>query len=219
MRSIFLYISLLLLTAGTVRAQKFGYVDSDFVLSKMPAYANAQKELDLLSANWQKEIETLQKDLEKLQRNYQAEEVLLTEEMKKERKAAIQDKEKELKDYQKKLFGFEGTLFKKRQELIKPVQDEVFTAVEKVAKAKGLQIIFDKSGGLVMIYTNPTHDYTDYVLEELGLAPVTRATGAGAPGAGGSEADKNPTPPPGHENTQMKNAPPSRGSKQPTKKP
>jgi outer membrane protein len=165
-------------------AQKFGYVDSEFILSKMPAYTAAQKEVDKLSENWQKDIETRYKEIDKMYKSYQAEEVLLTEEMKKKRQDAIVDKEKEVKEYQKTIFGFEGQLFKKRQELIKPVQDEVYEAIEKVAKQKQLQIIFDKSGGLVMLYTNPVHDYTEFVLEALGLASATKNTPGKAPVVG-----------------------------------
>ncbi|RSK30142.1 OmpH family outer membrane protein [Hymenobacter metallilatus] len=156
------------------RAQKFGYVDSEFIMSKMPAYTQAQQELNTLSANWQKDIETQKKDLDKLYRNYQAEEVVLTEAMKKKRQDEILKKEQDIKAYQNRIFGFEGQLFKKRQELTKPVQDKVFEAIEKVAKKKQLAIIFDKSGDLTMLYTNPVHDYTEFVLEELGLASEDR---------------------------------------------
>lgn len=158
------------LTASAVHAQKFGYIDSEFILSKMPAFAAAQQELNNFSTNWQKDIENLNKEADQLNKKFQAEEVLLTDVMKAKRRAEIAAKEKEAKDFQKKVFGFEGMLFKKRQELIKPVQDNLFEAVEKVSKKKGLQIMFDKSGDLVMIYTNPVHDYTEFVLEELGLA-------------------------------------------------
>ncbi|MEL7002723.1 MAG: OmpH family outer membrane protein, partial [Bacteroidota bacterium] len=99
----------------------------------------------------------------------QAEEVLLTSEMKSDRLEEINKKENELKDYQKKIFGFEGLFFLKKKELVKPVQDQVFDAVEKVCKDQRLAIMFDKAGDLVMIYTDPRHDYTDYVLDELGL--------------------------------------------------
>jgi len=99
----------------------------------------------------------------------QAEQVLLTEEMRKERTEAIKKKEAELKEYQKKVFGFGGLFFLKKQELIKPIQDKVWDAVDKVAKQNSLAIVFDKSGELVMIYTDPRYDYTDFVLDELGL--------------------------------------------------
>ena len=150
-------------------AQKFGYIDSDFILNKMPEYVKAQNEIEQLSAAWQKEIEEMQKKVEGLYSTYQAEQVLLTEVMKQERLDEIKKKESELKEYQKKVFGFGGLFFLKKQELIKPLQDKVFDATGKVAKSNRLAIIFDKAGELVMIYTDPRHDYTDFVLEELGL--------------------------------------------------
>ncbi|AII51566.1 MULTISPECIES: OmpH family outer membrane protein [Hymenobacter] len=165
---------LLCATGTTVSAQKFGYVDSEFIMGKMPAYAQAQTEINTLSGNWQKEIEAQKKDLDKLYRTYQAEEVLLTEPMKKKRQDEILKKEQDIKTYQNRIFGYEGQLFKKRQELTKPVQDQVFEAIEKVAKKKQLAIVFDKSGDLTMLYTNPVHDYTEFVLEELGLASEDR---------------------------------------------
>jgi outer membrane protein len=152
-----------------VHAQKFGYFDSDFVMSKMPEYSKAQGEIDQLSASWQKEIEDLQLKVDELYRTYQAEQVLLTEEMKLERLEEIKKKETELKDYQKKVFGFGGLFFLKKQELIKPLQDKIFDAIEKVAKSNRLAIVFDKAGELVIVYTDPRHDYTDFILEELGL--------------------------------------------------
>jgi outer membrane protein len=108
-------------------------------------------------------------EVDKLRKEYQLEEILLTDDLKKERMAVIIEKDKKARDRQAKIFGFEGLLFLKRQELVSPVQDKVFTAVEKVCKQKKVAIMFDKSGDLVMIYTDPKHDYTDYVLEELGL--------------------------------------------------
>ncbi len=150
-------------------AQKFGYIDSEFILNKMPEYAKAQNEIEQFSAAWQKEIEEMKRKVDGLYSMYQAEQVLLTEEMRQERQTEIKKKETELKDYQKKVFGFGGLFFLKKQELIKPLQDKVFDAVSKVAKTKRLAIVFDKSAELVMIYTDPIHDYTDFVLEELGL--------------------------------------------------
>jgi len=151
-------------------AQKFGYVNTSYVLGQMPEYKEAQAEIDKLSLSWEDEIKVMFQEMEQLEIAYQAEEVLLTEEMKKDRRAAIDRKMQEVKEYQKKVFGFEGLFFLKKKELIKPVQDKIWEAVEKVAKNNRLAIMFDKSGELVMIYTDPIHDYTDYVLEELGLA-------------------------------------------------
>jgi outer membrane protein len=150
-------------------AQKFGYIDTNFILSKMPEYLKAQSEIEQLSTGWQKEVEDLQRSVDVLYTSLKAEEVLLTEEMKEERMGVIHKKEGELKEYQRKVFGFGGLFFLKKQELIKPLQDKVWEAVEKVAKQNRLAIVFDKSGELVMIYTDPRHDYTDFVLEELGL--------------------------------------------------
>jgi outer membrane protein len=171
-----LLLALLLLLATTLgaNAQKFGWVDSEFIMAKMPEYAKAQQELNTLSDTWQKEIEAQQKDLDKLYHNYQAEEVVLTEPMKKKRQDEILKKEQEIKAYRNKQFGYEGQLFKKRQELNKPVQDKVFEACEKVAKKKQLAVLFDKASDLTMLYTNPAHDYTEFVLEELGLGAEDR---------------------------------------------
>jgi len=164
----------LALASLSAQAQKFGYVDSEFVMGKMPAYAQAQQELNTLSQNWQKDIEAQKQDLDKMYRTYRAEEVLLTETQKKKRQDEITKKEQDVRAYQNKIFGYEGLLFKKRQELTRPVQDQVFEAVEKVAKKKQLAIVFDKAGDLTMLYTNPVHDYTEFVLEELGLSSADR---------------------------------------------
>ena len=154
---------------GTSFAQKFGYVDTDYILNKMPEYQEAQAQIEELSAKWREDIQERYKEIEGMYSELQAEEVLLTEEMKEERLAEIRQKENEVKEYHKKVFGFEGLFFLKKKELVKPVQDKIFEAVEKVAVDHKLQMVFDKAGELVIIYTNPIHDYTDYVLEELGL--------------------------------------------------
>jgi outer membrane protein len=163
-----------LLAAVPAQAQRLGYIDTEFIMTKMPEYAQAQTELNKLSDTWQKEIEAQQKDIDKMYRTYQAEEVVLTEPMKKKRQDEMLKKEQELKAYRTKQFGYEGQIFKKRQELNKPVQDKIFEAVEKIVKAKKLDIVLDKASDLTMIYTNPTFDYTEYVLEELGLASPDR---------------------------------------------
>lgn len=152
-----------------VDAQRFGYIDTDFILNKMPDYKKAQQEIDQLAEAWAKEVDDMNKEIKSMYSALQAEQVLLTEEMKIERTATIRKKEEEMKEYQKKVFGFEGLLFLKQQELVKPVQDKVWDAVDKVAKQNNLAIVFDKAGELVMIYTDPRFDYTDFVLDELGL--------------------------------------------------
>jgi outer membrane protein len=169
MRACLITIIFLIFGLDFVQAQRFGYIDTDFVLNKMPEYKKAQEEINQLSEAWEKEIQDMSKKIEAMYSAYQAEQVLLTDEMKKDRSDAIQKKEAELKEYQKKVFGFGGLFFLKKQELIKPIQDKVWDAVDKVAKQNNLAILFDKSGELVMIYTDPRYDYTDFVLEELGL--------------------------------------------------
>jgi outer membrane protein len=169
MRVYLFTIFFLIFGLNFVNAQRFGYIDTNFILDKMPEYQKAQEEINQLSEGWEKEIQTMAKKIEGLYSAYQAEQVLLTEEMRKERTAAIQKRETELKEYQKKVFGFDGLFFLKKQELIKPIQDKVWDAVDKVCKQNNLAIMFDKSGELVMIYTDPRHDYTDFVLDELGL--------------------------------------------------
>ncbi len=170
MRLVHLFLSFLLLfVVQKSFGQKFGYVDTKYVLGQMSEYKEAQGEIEKLAKGWEAEIQQMYKDVEEKEVILQAEEVLLTLELKKDRRAEIDRLWKEVKEYQKQVFGFEGLYFLKKKELIKPVQDQVFEAVEKVAKNNRLQIMFDKSGDLVMIYTDPIHDYTDYVLEELGL--------------------------------------------------
>ena len=164
-----LILVLLVFILNDTFAQKFGYVDTDYILSQMPEYSEAKVEIEKVSKAWEQEIQEMYKGIEELETSLQAEEVLLTKEMKDDRLKEIDLKWDEVKAYQKKVFGFDGLFFLKKKELIKPVQDQVFDAVEKVAKNHRLQIVFDKSGDLVMIYTDPVHDYTDYVLEELGL--------------------------------------------------
>ena len=169
MRVCLITIFFLIFGLNFVNAQRFGYIDTDFILNKMPEYKKAQDEINQLSQAWEKEVQDMQKKIEGMYAALQAEQVLLTEEMKKERTDAIQKKEAELKEYQKKVFGFGGLFFLKKQELIKPIQDKVWDAVDKVCKENSLAIMFDKAGELVMIYTDPRHDYTDFVLDQLGL--------------------------------------------------
>lgn len=166
----YIFIALLVVISSTnATAQKFGFVDATFIMSQMEEYKKAEKEITQLSKQWQKEVADLYANIDKKYKEFQLEEVLMTKEMKEDRLEVIKKLEKEAKKYQNKIFGYEGLLFLKRQELIKPVQDKVYEAVEKVSKKKKIQIMFDKSGELVMIYMNPQHDYTEFVLVELGL--------------------------------------------------
>lgn len=154
---------------NNVNAQKFGYVDTDYILNSIPEYKAAKGELDKLSTDWQKEIELKYAEIDKLYKAYQAESILLTDEMKKKRENEIVNKETEAKDLQKAKFGVDGELFKKRMELIKPIQDKVYNAVKAIADKAGLAVIFDKNSDITMLYANPKFDKSEAVLDHLGF--------------------------------------------------
>jgi len=160
------------LMASTASAQKFAYVDTEYILSQLPDYKSAQKKLDEYAETWQKELDAKYAAIDKMYKNYQAEEVLLNSEQKKERQAAIVKKEKEAKTYQQEKFGFEGELFKKREQLIKPIQDRVYDAIQTIAKREDLDFIFDKGGDMIMLFSNARYDKSDDILEELGITPL-----------------------------------------------
>lgn len=158
------------LVFGTqLSGQRFGIVDTELILAKMPDYSQAQKQLDQLSVQWQGEIESLNSETEALQKAYNAEKVLLTEKLQKERLAIIAKKEQEALELQRKYFGPDGEIFKKRQELIKPIQDKIYNAVQEVARKKKLDVVFNKSSDLVVLYNNKKADISDDVLEKLGF--------------------------------------------------
>ena len=166
-RSFFLFIFLMFTIDGY--SQKFGYVNSDFILNSMPEYKEALTEIDNLSKAWEKEVSDMYLELEKKEVILKNEEILLTKEMYEEKRILLDEEWKEARGYQQKVFGFEGLYFLKKKELIQPIQDILFESIENVAKQNRLQIIFDKSSEPILLYTNPIHDYTDYVMEDLGL--------------------------------------------------
>jgi len=149
-------------------AAKFGYVDTDYILSQIPEYKAAQSELDKTSVQWQKEIDGKYAEVDKLYKAYQADAILLTDDMKKKRENEIINREKEVKDLQKQRFGVDGELFKKRQELVKPIQDKVYNAIKAVAEKAGMGFILDKSGQVSILYANGKYDKSDDVLVYLG---------------------------------------------------
>lgn len=167
----------LMLLPGQVKAQDFAYVDTEYILSQMPAYKSAQAQLDELSKQWQKEIDEMYAEIDRLYKEYQAEKVLLTKEMQTKREDEIIEKERAVKKFQNDKFGYDGELYKKRQELIKPIQDKVFEAINKVARDNGLDFIFDKSGDMIMLVSNPKYDRSDEVLGELGVVPTENNSG------------------------------------------
>lgn len=196
----FLLAAILLSISGSLNAQKYCYIDSKYILENISEYKAAQQQLDQLSVSWQKDIEAKYAVIDKLYKDYQAEQILLTEDMRRKREQEITTKEKEVKEYQKQKFGYEGELFKKKQELVKPIQDKIFNAVKKLATEQSYAVIFDKSGDLVMLYTNPKYDKSDDILTAMGYkagnknqAPDAKSGGgndSGAPAGGGIEDRK-----------------------------
>lgn len=189
-----LVIAGIILCSVSAFAQKYAYVNTEYILENIPDYKTAQQQLDNLSITWQKEIEDKYAIIDKLYKAYQAEQVLLTDEMKKRRQDEIASKEKDVKDLQKQRFGFEGDLFKKKQELVKPIQDKIYNAVKKLATDQSYATIFDKAGDLVMLYTNPKYDKSDEILLALGYKPAAKATpakgGTTGTSSSGSPANK-----------------------------
>lgn len=149
-------------------AQKIGYIDSEYILSNIPEYKAAQTEMDKISVDWQKEIEAKYAEIDKLYKIFQAESVLLTDDMKKKRENEIINKEKEVKELQKQRFGVDGELFSKRMELVKPIQDKIYSAVKQVAERGGLAFIFDKAGQVSLLYSNSKYDKSEDVLNFMG---------------------------------------------------
>jgi outer membrane protein len=164
-----LFILVAVLATTQIHAQRYCVIDSKYILDNLPEYKQAQTKLDEASAVWQKEIDAKLQDVDRMYKSYQAEQVMLSDEMKKKREDEIVKKEKEAKDLQKKRFGFEGDLFKKRQELVKPVQDKVYNAVQKMASSKAYDIIYDKSADLSVFYADPKIDKSDDILRDLGV--------------------------------------------------
>ena len=155
--------------AFAAEAQRYAIVDTKYILDKIPDYKEAQKSLDVVSEQWQKEIDARQADLDRMYRNFEAEQVMLSDELKKKREDELFMREKELRDLQRKRFGFEGDLFKKRQELVKPIQDKVYMAIQKIASNRQYDFILDKSEGITVIFADPKLDKSDDVLRNMGI--------------------------------------------------
>lgn len=168
MKKLITILAISVLAVSASFAQKFAFVDTDYILSNIPSYKAAENELDKVSLQYEAEITALYEDIDKMYREYQAEKVLLTDEMKSKREEEIIQLEREAKKLQNDYFGQEGLLFKKRQELVKPIQDEVYGAVKEIANENGYAVIFDSSSGPTLLHTNPRYDVSDEVLQRLG---------------------------------------------------
>lgn len=168
MKKLILTLAVIFTFSGITFAQKYGFIDSGYILENIPSFRAAQDQLNQLSAQYQKELESMHTEIEKMYQDYQAESVLLSEDMKRKREDVIITKEKDYKQLQRKYFGPEGDLYQRRQSLIKPIQDDVFTAVQEIANEGSYAVIFDKADGTTLFYTNPRYDLSDQVLQKLG---------------------------------------------------
>lgn len=165
-----LVVLVLLLSVFTAQAQsRYAVINTKYILDKIPEYKEADKKLKVLGDQWQSEIDDKQMVLDKMYKNYEAEQFMLSDDLKKKREDELFAKEKELRDLQKKRFGYEGDLFKERQKLVKPIQDKVYNAVQKMATARSYDFILDKSEGITIIFADPKLDKSDDVLKELGI--------------------------------------------------
>lgn len=173
MKKLILTLAVVISAITLTQAQKYAYVDSDYILENIPEYQDALDILDEFSINWQKEIEEKFAEVDDLYKEYQAEAVLLPEDMKRQRENEIIQKEKEAQELQKKRFGRDGDLFKKRQELIQPIQEKVYNAIEEIAVSNNYAFVFDKAGSLTILFAQAKYDLSDDVLDEVGTVMQT----------------------------------------------
>ena len=170
MKSLFISLCLLAGIAFTGNAQKFAMVDMEYIMKNIPSYETANDQLNQISKKWQSEVDVQMQDVQKMYKNYQTELVFLSDDMKTKREDEIVKKEKDVQELKRKYFGPEGELFKKRQSLMKPIQDEVYTAVQGICKEKDMDLVFDKSSAMSVIFTSPKLDISDLVLQKLGYS-------------------------------------------------
>ena len=175
MKKILLAVCFTFITITAAFAQRFAYVDSDYILKHMPEYASAQRQLEALSAEWQKDVDARYQEIDRLYKAYQADEVLMTPDMKKRRQAEIDDKERSAKDFQRQKFGPDGELTQKSNTMIKPIQEKMMKAVQEVAESNDIDMIFDKNSEVMMLYASPRYNESDDVIIKLGLKPGTFA--------------------------------------------
>ncbi len=187
----------IILTSFLANAQtKFCFVDSEYILKHIPEYKSAQTQLDDLAAEWQKEVDNKYAEIEKMYKSYQAEQVLLSDEMRAKREQEIVDKEKAVKEFQKAKFGYQGELFKRREELVKPIQDKVFDAVNKYADQYSYGVIFDKSGDATMLYTSSKLDKSNDIIVALGYKPGDYTGAKSGDKSGDKSTEKSTKPAP-----------------------
>lgn len=170
MKKILITLAVIIGCALGASAQKFALIDMEYILKNYPQYEMANEQLNQLSLRWQKEVEAKSAEAETLYKNYQADMVFLTDEQKKAREAAVVQSEKEATELKYKYFGPEGELYKKRQTLMQPIQDEIYNAIKKISEERGYQCIFDRASSANIIYASPRIDISNEVLEKLGYS-------------------------------------------------
>jgi outer membrane protein len=168
-KTLVVFLTVLLISFSAIAQQRYAIIDTKYILSKIPEYKEADKKLQLVGEQWQREIDDLQVALDKMYKNYEAEQFMLTDDLKKKREDELFNKEKTVRELQKKRFGYEGDLFKERQKLVKPIQDKVYNAIQKIAVARFYDFILDKSEGITVIFADPKLDKSDEVLREMGI--------------------------------------------------
>lgn len=169
MKKLFLVLLAAFMVQATVDAQRIAYVDVNLILESIPDYREAQRTLDQTAEQWKQEITQEYNKIDEMYRKYQAEQVLLSDAARQQREDEIINKEKVVRDLQKRRFGPEGELFQKRQELVKPIQDKVYSAIEEFATDRSYDFIFDKSAGITILFANPQYDKTQDILKKLGV--------------------------------------------------
>lgn len=170
MKKLVITLIAVLACMGTAQAQKFALIDMEYILKNIPAYEMANEQLNQVSQRWQREVDNLKKEADTMYKNYQSDQVFLTDAQKKKKEEEIMAKEKEATQLNYKYFGPQGELFKKRQSLMKPIQDDVYNAVKKVSDERGLQVVFDRASSQSIIFASPRIDVSNEVLEKLGYA-------------------------------------------------
>lgn len=170
MKRIILALVVALGTFAAAQAQKFALVDMEYILQNIPSYEMANEQLNQASQRWQKEVENISREAETMYKNYQADMVFLTDEQKKTREAEIVAKEKEAVELRNKYFGQDGELAKKRVSLMKPIQEDIYNAIKKLAEERGYQAIFYRAGSSDIIFASPRIDVSNEVLEKLGYS-------------------------------------------------
>lgn len=168
MKKLALFLTVFSISIALSYAQQYAYVDTEYIMNNIPIFQTAQDQLNDFKEQWKKEIDEVKDEVDKMYRDYQAERIMLTEELRLKREEEIVAKERQMRELQQKYFGREGMLFQKRQELIRPIQDDIYNAIKEIARERNYAVIFDTSAGAIMLYTDPRHDRSDDVLRKLG---------------------------------------------------